>query len=111
MAAEQAPEKGPPVVRYNGVEYRIITEMTERERFDAERISGRSLNEVPGYTAVLLMAFFTLKRQGIAITFDEFLDGGGFVIAEETPPPTQASENDEKQPSDVVHIAAAGSQR
>jgi hypothetical protein len=75
------------VVKYAGVEYPLITELTEREKFDAERISGRSLDEMGNYTAAQLLAYFTLQRAGEGMSFDTFLDVSGFEFVEQAPLP------------------------
>lgn len=74
------------VVKYAGVEYPLITELTEREKFEAERIAGRSLDDLGNYTAALILAYFTLRRAGEQMSFDTFLDTSGFEFEEKDPP-------------------------
>lgn len=81
------------VVKYDGVEYELPSDLTERERFDAERLSGRSLDEIGTYTRVLLIAYFALRRAGISPAWDDFLDGGGFQL--DTRPPLVDESQDE----------------
>lgn len=76
-----------PVIRYDGVEYTPISELTEREKFEAERITGRPLTSLEDtYTGGLLIAYFTLRRAGVAFTWDEFLDSAAFEFGEAAVP-------------------------
>lgn len=100
-----------PVVKYGGVEYPLVVDMTERERFDAERLGGHSIDEMPHYTGGLLLAYFTLRRAGVELTFDDFLDKSGFEIAEATPPLPEAVESDPESPTDGALTETVGSRR
>ena len=105
----KAPEK--PVVKYEGVEYPLIKDMTEREMFDAERLGGHSIDEMPHYTAGLLLAYFTLRRAGVEMTFDDFIDRSGFEVAEATPPLPAAVASDTESLTDGDLTESAGSLR
>jgi hypothetical protein len=74
------------VVKYADVEYPLITELSEREKFEAERIAGRSLDDLGNYTAALILAHFTLKRAGEQMSWDTFLDTSGFEFVEKDVP-------------------------
>jgi len=82
----QQPRPAQPIVKYEGRDFPIIQDLTEREKFDAERLSGQSIDELGNYTSMLLLAYFTLKRSGFTFTFDEFIDDGAFEVAEAPPP-------------------------
>ena len=84
-------EPNPVVVKYAGVDYPLVMELTEREKFDAERLAGRSLDDLHNYTAALILGFFTLRRAGAELTFDEFLDTSGFEFVEGEPPLSAAA--------------------
>lgn len=86
-------------VRYEGHEYPLVRDLTEREKFDAERLSGQSIDVLGNYTSYLLLAYFTLRRAGFTLTFDEFLDGAAFEVAEATPPPVEPSKNEFATPN------------
>lgn len=86
------PEESKPLqVRFADVDYPIITELTEREKFDAERIARCSLNEIGAYSLVQILAYFTLRRQGYDRPFDHFLDHSGFELQEQELPLAQSN--------------------
>lgn len=95
------------VVKYKDVEYPIIggeagdvTEvLTEREKFDAERMTGQGWNQMGGYTSAQVLAFFTLRRAGITMTFDDFLDSSGFEFDRQEVPLAEASVTESEPPS------------
>lgn len=63
-----------PFVTYDGVEYPLITEMTHKEYYLAERYTQTSVQNLGAYTTGLLLAFFTLRRAGHELDWDEWLD-------------------------------------
>lgn len=94
-----------PQVVYKGAEYEIVTDLTEREKFEAERIAGCTLNAIPGYTATLILAFFTVRRTGARLTFDAFLDAGGFEFADDDADPlgaASAAKNGSSEPPNAA---------
>jgi len=108
-AQEQAP--GIAIVRYQGAEYVMVTELTEREKYDAERITERSLFDLQGYTLALLLAYFTLKRHaGYEGDFDNFLDASGFQLDEQAPPLAPSVAPSPVGANGIVPTEVAGSQ-
>ena len=107
MADDETPEAR-PVVLYRGTEYQILQDLTEREKFDAERLSGKSLDEMGNYTAALLCAYFTLRRAGHSLTFDEFLDVSGFEFTNETPVPLDSPAGSVSDVSPGVDLTEIG---
>ena len=110
MAAIEKPAAR-AVVRYKKVEYPLIQDMTEREMFDAERLGGNSIDEMPHYTAGLLLAYFTLRRAGVEMSFDDFIDKSGFKVAAQTVPLASAAESGTDGTSDGDLTESAGSLR
>lgn len=78
-------------VKYKGVGYPLVAELTERERYESERMTGQSLDTMGIYTQGLCVSYFTLRRAGVEMTFDAFLDVSGFEITDRQDPPPDSS--------------------
>lgn len=85
------------VVRYNDVEYPLITELTKREVIEAEQLAG-SVHVLGAGTMALLLGYFSLRRADVMIGWDVFLDDAEITL-EEVPAPLDGGGEDDGTPA------------